>query len=378
MLKLVNLKAHLKALVETHAPSGHEALVRHLLRDAWSELVDEFQQDGLGSLIGIKHATKVPQNEKPARKIMLAAHMDEIGLMVRDILDGFLLVHRINGIDNRVMPAQPVLVHGRKTLPGIVVSTPPHLLNAESRRKYPTFNELMIDVGLPEDEVRKLVRIGDLITCDAPLLELQGKRVAAKALDDRACVAAITVCLDALRGMQHSWDVYAAATVQEEVGLQGAKTAAYMIHPDIAIALDTTFGKQPGVDSDESFSLGGGPILGYGANFHIKLGERIRKTASYHEIKLQDEMLVGNSGTDAWSIQIARGGIPTALISIAIKNMHSPVEMVDLRDIERTGRLLAHFITDLDDHFLEAIDYSHPTLTLSDTGDDMEKAGTSA
>jgi tetrahedral aminopeptidase len=375
---LVKLKAHLKALVETHAPSGHEAPIREVLRDAWGGLVDEFQQDGLGSLIGIKQATKLPENDKPARKIMLAAHMDEIGLMVRDILDGFLLVHRINGVDNRVMPAQPVLVHGRQTLPGVVVSTPPHLLSAESRKKYPSFDELMVDVGLPEDEVRNLVRIGDLITCDAPLLELQGKRVAGKAMDDRACVAAITVCLDSLKGMQHSWDVYAAATVQEEMGLQGAKTAAYKIHPDIAIALDTTFGKQPGVDSDESFALGSGPVLGYGANFHIKLGERIRKTANYHEIKLQDEMLVGNSGTDAWAIQIAHGGVPTALISIAIKNMHSPVEIVDLRDIERAGRLLAHFITDLDDHFLETIHYSRATLSGSDAGNDMEKAGTSA
>ncbi len=373
---MVDLKAHLKALVETHAPSGHEAPVRALLRDAWRDLCDEFEQDQLGSLIGIQRATVPTKDGAPARKIMLAAHMDEIGLMVRDIRDGFLLVHRVNGIDSRVMPAQPVLVHGRETLPGVVVTVPPHLLTADKRKKYPATDELMVDVGLPEETVRQLVRIGDLITCDAPLLELQGKRVAAKALDDRACVAAVTVCLDTLRGLQHSWDVYAAATVQEETGLRGAKTAAYKIHPDIAIALDVTFGKQPGVDSDDGYALGGGPTLGIGPNFHIRLSERIRKTASYHEIKLQDEILTGNSGTDAWAIQIAHGGIPTALLSIPIKNMHSPVEIVDLRDIERTGRLLAHFIASLDDDFLQTIDYQRPGKSQGEAAD--ETAGYSA
>ncbi len=374
---MLNLKAHLKALVETHAPSGHEAPVRELLREAWRDLCDEFGQDKLGSLIGIKRATMPSKAGTPTRKIMLAAHMDEIGLMVRDIRDGFLLVHRVNGIDSRVMPAQPVLVHGREMLPGVVVTVPPHLLTADKRKKYPTTDELMVDVGLPEAEVLRLVRIGDLITCDAPMIELQGKRVAAKALDDRACVAAVTVCLDTLRGLQHSWDVYAAATVQEETGLRGAKTAAYKIHPDIAVALDVTFGKQPGVDSDEGFALGSGPTLGMGPNFHIRLNERIHKTASYHEIKLQDETLTGNSGTDAWAIQIAHGGIPTALLSIPIRNMHSPVEIVDLRDIERTGRLLAHFIAGLDDQFLQAIDYERPALSQLRTASD-ETAGYSA
>ncbi|MBC8099733.1 MAG: M20/M25/M40 family metallo-hydrolase [Armatimonadetes bacterium] len=355
---MFDLKTHLKALVESHAPSGHEAPIRDLLRAEWRDLVDDFQQDKLGSLIGIKRATRPPGNGT-ARRIMLAAHMDEIGMMVRDIVDGFIYVHRISGVDNRVMPAQPVLVHGVRPLPGVVASVPPHLLTAEARRKYPTFNELIIDVGLPADEVAALVRIGDLITPDVPLLELQGRRVAAKALDDRACVAAVTVCLDALRGMQHTWDVYATATVQEETGIYGAKTAAYAIQPDIAIALDVTFGKQPGVEADASFELGGGPALGLGPNFHTKLNEHIRKTARYHEIKLQDEPISGHSGTDAWAIQVAQGGVPTALLGIPLRNMHSPVETVDLRDIERTGRLLAHVIASLEPDFLASIAYDH-------------------
>jgi endoglucanase len=344
----------LKALVETHAPSGHEGPIREVIREAWRGWTDEIEQDRLGSLIGIKRAT---QPLDPARRIILAAHMDEIGLMVRDIVNGFIYVHNISGVDHRVMLAQPVIVHGKRALPGVVASVPPHLLSKTAREKYPTFDEMVIDVGLPASEVNDLVQIGDLITPDAPLVELLGKRIAGKAMDDRACVAAVTVCLNELKRLNHSWDVYAAATVQEETGLYGARTAAYHIRPDVAIALDVTFAPQPGVNGDETYEMGSGPALGIGPNFHPKLVEKIREAAQYHEIKIQDEIVPGNSGTDAWAIQIALEGIPTALLGIPIRNMHSPVETVDLRDIERAGRLLAHFIAGLDGEFLKALEW---------------------
>jgi tetrahedral aminopeptidase len=352
---LLDVKEHLKSLVEAHAPSGHEAPVREIIRQAWQPFTDELQQDKLGSLIGIKRATI--QNGEQPRRIMLAAHMDEIGMMVRDIVDGFIYVHRISGVDHRVMLAQPVMVHGRRPLPGIVATVPPHLLTADQRKKYPPIDELIIDIGLPAEEVNQLVRIGDLITPDVPLIELQGRRVAAKAMDDRACVAIVTVCLEALNGMRHRWDVYAVATVQEETGLYGAKTAAYFIQPDVAIALDVGFAKQPGVDADSSGEMGGGPLLGIGPNFHIKLCDKLRDVAKYHEIKLQDDIIPGASGTDAWAIQVSQQGVPTALLSLPLRNMHSPVETLDLKDIERTGRLLAHFIASLDTDFLATIDW---------------------
>lgn len=351
---MFDLKAHLKRLVEAHAPSGHEAPIRGILREEWAGYVDEFQQDKLGSLIGVKRATQPPSTP---RKIMLAAHMDEIGLMVRDIVDGFIYVHRISGVDNRVMLAQPVIVHGTSPLRGVVAAIPPHLLTDRERKRYPTFDQLVIDVGLPHDEVIAQVSPGDLITPDAPLVELQGRKVAAKALDDRACVAAVSVCLDALKGMSHVWDVYAAATVQEETGLLGATTAAHHINPDIAIALDVTFADQPGVGENSAGEMNKGAVIGIGPNFHIKLSEQIEKTAKYHEIKVQHEALPGRSGTDAWAIQVSREGVPTALLSIPIRNMHSPVETVDLGDIERTGRLLAHFIAGLDADFMGVIDW---------------------
>lgn len=352
-----DVKAHLKTLLETHAPSGHEDAIREVVRNEWKDLVDEMEMDKLGSLIGIKRGT-TPLD--PPRRIMLAAHMDEIGMLVREVRDGFIFMHNIHGVDNRVMLAQPVLVHGRKTLPGVVVAAPPHLLNPSDRQRYPNFDELIIDLGLPADEVEANVRLGDVITIDAPMIELLGQKVAGKAMDDRACVAAVTVCLNELKTLQHSWDVYAVATVQEETGLYGATTSAYKIQPDIAIALDVTFAPQPGVDSDSACEMGGGPALGIGPNFHTKLVEKIKDVAKRYELKLQDDIIPGASGTDAWSIQVAREGIPTLLLEVPIRNMHSPVETADLRDITRAGRLMARFIAELDAEFMAAIDYKIP------------------
>ncbi|MCA9907642.1 MAG: M20/M25/M40 family metallo-hydrolase [Anaerolineae bacterium] len=351
---MFDLKAHLKTLVEAHGPYGHEGPVRDLVRAAWTDVVDEFEQDRLGSLIGIKRASQ-PLPEP--RKIMLAAHMDEIGMMVRAVVDGFILVQKVSGIDNRVMLSQPVLVHGRRPLSGVVASVPPHLLKGGNNNRYPEFDALVVDVGLPADEVAKWVRIGDLITADVPLVELGGNRVAAKAFDDRICVAAVTACLHHLKRLQHVWDVYAVATVQEESGLLGARTSAFKVKPDIAIALDVGFAKQPGVNDDKAIDIGGGPGIGIGPNFHPKLNEKIKDTARSLEIKIQDDLIPGASGTDAWAIQVAREGVPTALLEIAIRNMHSPVETADMRDVERTGRLLAEFIAALDGDFLSALSW---------------------
>lgn len=349
---MFDLKAHLRLLSETHAPSGAEAPIRQVIRGEWAGLVDEFSQDGLGSLIALKRGAQTP-SDGVRRRIMLAAHMDEIGLMVNRVIDGFITVHRISGVDNRVMPAQPVIVHGLRPIPGVVATVPPHLQTGSTR--YPTFDELLIDTGLPPEEVATLVRPGDLITPDAQLIELGANRVAGKAMDDRACVAAITICLRELQAMQHGWDVYAVATVQEETGLYGAKTAAYRVEPDIAIALDVTFAPQPGVDAVDTSEMNGGPALSNGPNFHPKLVEKMRETARRHEIKYQEDQVPGASGTDAWAIQVAREGIPSILLSVPIRNMHSTVETVDLRDIERTGRLMARFIAELAPDFMQTI-----------------------
>jgi len=345
----LDLKTLVKNLSEIAAPSGHEGPVRELLRQEWATLVDEFQTDGLGSLIGIKRG----MGEEPRRRIMLCAHMDEIGMVVAEVREGFIRTVDIYGTDYRALLSERVLVHGRRTLQGVFGAAPPHM--ARSRKKYPTAEELWIDVGLPADEVADLVRIGDLVTFDSTVIQLKGEKLAGKSFDNRVSLAALTLCLEELKHREHVWDVIAVASAQEEVGAHGALTAAYLIQPDIAIALDTTFGTQTGVGDDEGFALGGGPTLGLGPNFHPRLYKAAREIASSLEMKFQTEVLPGDSGTDAWSIQVSRDGVPSLLLSIPIRNMHTPVEIVDLRDITRVGRFLAAFIAGLSPDFLAEI-----------------------
>ncbi|MBI5959472.1 MAG: M20/M25/M40 family metallo-hydrolase, partial [Chloroflexi bacterium] len=318
-------------------------------RAAWSPFVDEFDTDGLGSLIAIKRGS----GPEPRRKIMLCAHMDEIALIVAEIDGAFIRTGPLGGIDYRPLLAQPVLVHGRRTLKGVFGAAPPHM--ATDRKKYPSSFDLWVDVGLPAEDLNQLVRVGDLITFDAPFIELKSKRTAGKSLDNRASVAALTLCLDELTRRSHAWDVVAVASVQEEVGCYGAIAAAYKIQPDMAVAIDGTFGLQRGVDDDEGFALGSGPTIGRGPNFQPHLVKMLRDLAKDLEIKVQLEVLPGNSGTDAWFIQVSRDGVPSLLVSIPLRSMHTPAEVVDLRDITRAARLLAAFVAGLDPDVLDKI-----------------------
>ncbi len=363
----MDLKAHLTRLCEAHGPSGYEGPVRDMLREDWADLTDELSTDPLGSLVGLKRGCA---EGEPRRRIMLAAHMDEIGMLVREINGAFIRVRTLSGIDGRVMLAQPVMVHGKESLPGIVAAAPPHILPSNQRGLYPTVDDLIIDLGLDAEQVAATISVGDPVTVDVPLLELAGERYAGKAMDDRACVAAVTVCLDELQRRDHLWDVYAVATVQEEVGLRGARVSAFNVNPDVAIALDVTFAKQPGVgDGDDAHKLGSGPAISLGPNFHPKLYDQLREAAKRIELVVNVDPLPGRSGTDAWEIQVARSGIPTALINVPLRNMHSPVEMVDLGDIKRAGRLLAEFIAGLDADFLTTIAWEDPLAPKAEDGE---------
>ncbi len=349
-MDLKALKTHLKEICELHGPPGYEEPVRQAMAATWQPLVDSLEVGKLGSLVGIK----LGSGPEPRRRIMLCAHMDEIGLIVKDIDRGFLKVGHMGGIDDRTLPGLAVIVHGRQPLKGVVGLPPLHMLSADQHGHYPKLSDLVIDVGLPADQVAELVSVGDVITMDTPIFDLQD-RLAGKAIDDRACLAALTACLDALQSRKHVWDVLAVASVQEEVGSWGARTEAYRLAPDLAIALDVTFALQPGV-SDGAYKLGGGgPPISLGANFHPALYDAINAAAERLEMTLEPDPLPDHSGTDAWPIQISRDGIPTALLNIPIRNMHSTIETVDMHDVQRTGRLLAEFIAGLGIDFLKTI-----------------------
>jgi tetrahedral aminopeptidase len=341
----------LKRLSEACGVSGYEHEIRSIIYDLFAPYADEVRTDALGNVIALKKGL----GAEPRPSIMIATHMDEIGLIVSELEDGFLHFQQVGGYDDRVLLGQEVLVHGRRRLSGVIGARPPHLLPQAEREKPIPSEKLLVDVGLLSEHLPKLVRVGDLITMQQAALELREGLLAGKALDNRASVAAAALCLEELGRMQHEWDVYVVATVQEEVGCKGAVTSSYGLQPDVGIAIDVTFARQPGTPDEHTFELGKGPTIGCGPNFHPKLQQALTSTAEKLEISLHLEPAARPGGTDAAALQVSREGLRAALISIPLRNMHTPVETVSGKDVERVGRLLASFISQLDTRFMESL-----------------------
>jgi putative aminopeptidase FrvX len=348
--------ALLRELTEARGPSGYEGEVRKLIQVRFAEHAHDVRIDPLGNLVARLPGSGEAPSSGARPVLMLTAHMDEVSLMVSQLEKGFLRVAQVGGFDPRVLLAQEVIVHGARELPGLVVSVPPHFTDVADREKPVPLDKLFIDVGLPPDEVASIVHVGDLVTLRARWTELSGGSVACKSMDDRAAVAAIVLCLEQLSRRAHAWDVDAVATAQEEVGCRGAMAGAFGVAPAAAIALDATFGMQPGLSSTEAVKMDGGPSIAMGPNFHPRLFDRLVETAKAIELPHQVEAIPAVSGTDAWQIQVSRSGVPCALVSIPVKFMHTPVETVCLRDIERAGRLLAEFVCRLPIDFAEKLE----------------------
>ncbi|OGO62673.1 MAG: hypothetical protein A2Z45_00520 [Chloroflexi bacterium RBG_19FT_COMBO_55_16] len=348
---MTELLPFLKSLISAPGLSGHEAPVRSLIEAAWRPLADEVSTSRLGSLHALKRGTA----PEPRPSILLAAHMDAIGLMVTGLVEGFLRVTEVGGVDGRVLPGQLVTVHGREDLPGIIVLPPAHLLPPEGRKGAVTINYLLVDTGLHPNQMQDLVRVGDLISFAQQPLELRGETLAGHSLDNRASVAAVTQCLQELKGRAHAWDVWVVATAQEEETLGGAKTSAFQLRPQLAVAIDVTWGRGPNTPDYKTFPLGKGPTLGWGPNIHPGLHRAFKELADQLEIPNAVEVMPLHSGTDAITLQVAAEGIPTMVISIPLRYMHTPVEVVALKDITRAGHLLAEFIAQLGVDFMDKL-----------------------
>ncbi|MEN6408528.1 MAG: M42 family peptidase [Anaerolineaceae bacterium] len=340
---MTDLIPFLKTLLSASGLSGNELPIRRLIEDTWRPLVDETSMSRVGSL----HALRRGTGAEPRSRVLLSAHMDAIGLMVTGITDGFLRFTQVGGVDHRILPGQIVTVHGRKDLPAVVAMPPARLLPANSDGPVP-MDQLFLDTGLLPEETAEFVRVGDLVSFGTVPTELGGDTLAGHSLDNRASVAAVTCCLDELQRRIHTWDVWAVASVQEEVTLGGAMTSAFDVRPDIAIAIDVTFAKGPGSNDYDSFPLGKGITLAWGPNIHPAVYKLLKNAADTVEIPYTMETAPRHSGTDAMGLQTAAEGIPTAVVSIPLRYMHTPVEVVSIKDIRRTGRLLAEFITRLE------------------------------
>lgn len=353
---MTNILPFFKSLLSIPGLSGYEAPAARLIEAEWRSLVDELSLSRLGSVHGFKRGA----GEDPRPSIMLAAHMDAIGLMVTQVEDGFLRITSIGEVDSRILPGQAVIVHAtgagaEDDLPGVIVMPPAKLLPSGNKNGVVDISHLFVDVGLLPSKVASLVRIGDLVSFGMEAVEMSGEIVSGHSIDNRASVAAITLCLQELQSRSHAWDLWAVATVQEEIEYAGAATSGFHLHPELAIAVDGTFAKAPGINNWESFELGKGPTFGHGPNIHPYLFKRFKELANRLEIPYATEIVPKSSNTDGMATQITAEGIPTFLLSIPVRNMHTPVEMVAMKDIQRAGRLLAEFVTGLEPDFMSTI-----------------------
>lgn len=344
-------KSFLKLLSNSAGPSGYESNLEDTIIPVVREYTDDITVDKLGNIIALKKGT----GSKDNIKIALAGHMDEIGLMVKDIEEnGFLRFTNIGGVDPRTVLGQEVIVHGKKDLFGVIGSKPPHLQEKSEQNKAIKMEDMIIDIGYSKEKVEDLINIGDPITIKRDFTELKGNRVAGKALDNKAGIVAIFECIKELKKLNHESDVYFISTVQEEVSMAGGLVSTYKINPDIGIAVDVGFGKTPELPNN-SLDLGAGVGITLGGNIHPNLRKHLIKIAKEYNIPFQTEVTPGPTGTDARAMQITREGIPSLVLSVPLRYMHTSVEVVDMEDIKNTGKLLAFFIASISKENLEGL-----------------------
>ncbi len=345
-------KLFLELLSNSNGTSGYEYSLNNLIVSAFEKYCNEIKTDRMGNIIALKKGTNSPNNIK----IMLAAHMDEIGLMVKDIEEnGFLRFTSIGGVDPRTILGQEVMVHGKEDLFGVVGSKPPHLQDPADANKAIKMEDMTIDIGMSKEQVEKLVSIGDTITINRQLIDLQNNRIAGKAIDDRAGTAVLLECMKELSNMKHDADVYFVSTVQEEVSMAGALTSTYNINPDIGIAIDVGFGTTPELNKSDTIELGNGPGITLGGNIHPGLRKKIVDIANEYNIPHQLEINAGPTGTDARAMQITRQGIPCLVLSVPLRYMHTSVEVIDMVDIKNSAKLLAFYIRAITNDSLEGL-----------------------
>ncbi len=315
----------LESLVKAFGVPGFENEIREIVREHMERHLDSVQVDRLGNVIGVKAGGP--------RKVIVAAHMDQIGFMVRGITSGgYLVISPMGGVNPITLRSRVVRIRGKDGfVHGVIGEKPPHI---EKKTEKKEMKDLRVDIGVDSrEEAEKLVSVGDVGSFLPNYYEM-GNRIVATALDDRA---GLYVMLKAMENLNTDSTVYFVATVQEEVGLRGARVSGYSVHPEVGIAIDVTHARMPGMSEDEMpIVLGEGPTLGIGPTAH----PRLLKYFMSHDVPYQIEPNPSRSGTDADIIQLAREGVATIVLSIPLRYMHSSVEMIDRRDLDNAVALL--------------------------------------
>jgi len=333
----------LRELVELPSPSGFEQPAQRLIRKRLDEFADRVWTDVHGNVFGVL-------NEKAPLRVMLAGHVDEIGLMITHVdKEGFLYFAPVGGIDPALLPGQRVAVHtSAGIVRGVVGKKPIHLMEQKEREQVPKVQDLWLDIGArDEKDARSIVAIGDVATVEGEFRLLRNDVALARGFDDRIGAFVVVEALKGLAKRRLRVAVFAVSTVQEELGLRGARTSAFAIDPHAGIAVDVGFASDfPSADKKQlgEVKLGEGPLLHRGANINPVLGEHLVSVARKKRIPIQISAEPRATGTDANAIQVNRSGAAAALVSIPNRYMHTPVELVSLKDVDNAVRLLVEAV----------------------------------
>ena len=326
----------LKKLSHTDAPSSYETAAAELAAELLKPFVDEISVDALGNVIAIKHGSG--ENKK---RVMLDAHIDEVGFIITGYNEGFLRFAPLGGIDARLLPAMTIKILTDPPVFGVVDVLPPHILRGEDTEKAIKLEDLYIDIGRTQEEAEKLVPLGTPAVYAAKTMELGEHQLAGKAFDDRACFAAIVRALELLGDTKLDFDLFILASTQEELGRRGAGTATFAAKPDYCVILDVDFAKTPDSKPHQGKPLGSGVVIARGPNMNRTFTDKLIAIAKSEEIAHTISVEPGDSGTNARVIQTANSGICTALLGVPLKYMHSPNETLDIRDVEAAAQLVA-------------------------------------
>lgn len=278
------------------------------------------------------------------RRILLDAHLDQVGFVVTSVDEkGFVKVSKVGSPDPVVLADCMVTVHGKKDIKGVITSVPPHL-RSEDENEAPDITDIAIDVFMTESEAKSLISPGDRVSFDLPLKRMLGTRVTGPSLDDRCGVLAILKALELLGDKLADIPLTVVFSVCEEVGGSGAATAAYAAEADEAIIVDVTFARAPGVPAEITASLGDGALVGYAPSLNRDMSLRLSLIAEKKGIANAKEIMGGRTGTNADVVSVSRAGVKTALLSIPLRNMHTPVEVIDLADVDAAAALMSEYI----------------------------------
>lgn len=332
----MDLKELCFSLCEKAGTSGDEKLAAQYAKELLSKYMPA-EIDVSGNVVGTTHSGKT--------HILLDAHIDSIGLVVRGIDEkGFLLVDRVGGMDERILTGAEVTVHGKENLFGVICSVPPHLQKGDNKKELLSLKEMAVDIGFNKEDAENLVEIGDRITLRTHQAELLGNNIASCSLDDRSCVAVIIRALELTEGKIPSLKLTVLFSSQEETGGTGAKTASFTAMPQYAIAVDVGFGNDPYTDKTQTVELSKGPSIGISPILDRDMMKEIKTIAKENNLPFQHDVMSGRTGTNADSINVTGSGVKTALLSLPLRYMHTGVEVVNIDDIENTAKLIAAYL----------------------------------